>query len=437
MVMNRRILSLIHGRMIHRTLVDFLKLHSLLNFRHLQGRLPTIPNFPSQWHYAFEKARSYAPSLPLTHQDLLSRDFRKSRAISMRRRAIENYLWEVLAACNMRVCNELCTFLELSTSTLEKDIGYKGKEGYVKQRSGVKRVPKCSFMTYPTWNWKWFIIRSSYFALFESIEQRVPSEVFLLDEFTEVCRLHRNVDIHSSIHPSIHQVKRVVSRSRNPLKRNTLILSNESKRLKIRLDSERQLDEWFQDIIKVLEANRWLAPHRFGSFAPIRNKGFVKAFLDGEEYFGAAANAIENAKDTIYIQGWWLTPELFLKRPPALYPEYRLDRLLRKKAEEGVQIFIIVYKEVSYALGINSLYTKNVLSGLHPNIRVLRFPDHAPGGTLYWALHDKLVVVDNVQAFVGGLDLCMGRFDNDKHSVGDSVGAYEVWPGMDYSNPVC
>jgi hypothetical protein len=34
---------------------------------------------------------------------------------------------------------------------------------------------------------------------------------------------------------------------------------------------------------------------------------------------------------------------------------------------------------------------------LHPNIRVLRHPDHGPvGGTLYWAHHEKLVIVDNV-----------------------------------------
>jgi hypothetical protein len=35
-----------------------------------------------------------------------------------------------------------------------------------------------------------------------------------------------------------------------------------------------------------------------------------------------------------------------LKRPPAKYPEYRIDALLKRKAEEGVLIYIVVYKVI-------------------------------------------------------------------------------------------
>ena len=48
----------------------------------------------------------------------------------------------------------------------------------------------------------------------------------------------------------------------------------------------------------------------------------------------------------LLLQDWWLTPELYLRRPPAYFPEWRLDRLLQRKAEEGVKIHVIVYKEV-------------------------------------------------------------------------------------------
>jgi phospholipase D1/2 len=43
---------------------------------------------------------------------------------------------------------------------------------------------------------------------------------------------------------------------------------------------------------------------------------------------------------------------------------------------------------------------------------VLRHPDRASGSTkneLLWAHHEKLVVVDQIYAFVGGIDLCYGR----------------------------
>lgn len=46
------------------------------------------------------------------------------------------------------------------------------------------------------------------------------------------------------------------------------------------------------------------------------------------------------------ILDWWLSPELQLRRPAAKYPEWRLDRLLQRKAAEGVRIYVQVYKEV-------------------------------------------------------------------------------------------
>jgi hypothetical protein len=53
-----------------------------------------------------------------------------------------------------------------------------------------------------------------------------------------------------------------------------------------------------------------------------------------------------------------LSPELYLRRPPALFPEWRLDRLLLKKAKEGVKVYVIVYKEVSQTMSMGSHHTK-------------------------------------------------------------------------------
>jgi phospholipase D1/2 len=75
-------------------------------------------------------------------------------------------------------------------------------------------------------------------------------------------------------------------------------------------------------------------------------------------------------------QDWWLTPELYLRRPPAYHPEWRLDRLLKRKAEQGVKVHIIVYKEVTQTMSMSSKHTKNFLEALHPNITCLRHPDH-------------------------------------------------------------
>jgi len=41
-----------------------------------------------------------------------------------------------------------------------------------------------------------------------------------------------------------------------------------------------------------------------------------------------------------------LSPELYLRRPPGQFQDWRLDRLLLKKATQGIRVHIIVYQEV-------------------------------------------------------------------------------------------
>jgi hypothetical protein len=85
--------------------------------------------------------------------------------------------------------------------------------------------------------------------------------------------------------------------------------------------------------------------HRFESFAPERDGNNIKWYVDGRDYFWAISVALDKAKETIYIEDWWLSPELFLRRPPHVNQEYRIDQILKRRAEAGVKIYVIVYKE--------------------------------------------------------------------------------------------
>ena len=189
--------------------------------------------------------------------------------------------------------------------------------------------------------------------------------------------------------------------------------------------------------------------HRFRSFAPERDNNNIKWYVDGQDYFHAVSVALERAKETIYICDWWLSPELFLRRPPYFNQEWRLDKVLKRRAEAGVKIFVIVYKEVAQALTCNSEHTKHALQGLcpegtpgHGNIRVMRHPDHnvfenMSDMTFYWAHHEKFIVIDYELAFIGGLDLCFGRWDNRQHALADAHPAgveHEIFPGQDFNN---
>lgn len=123
--------------------------------------------------------------------------------------------------------------------------------------------------------------------------------------------------------------------------------------------------------------------HRFQSFAPEHEGNKVKWYVDARDYLWAVSVALERATETIYIADWWLSPELFLRRPPYFNQEWRLDQVLKRRAEAGVKIYVIVYKEVQQALTCNSAHTKHALRQLCPkgspgygNIKVLRHPDH-------------------------------------------------------------
>jgi phospholipase D1/2 len=189
--------------------------------------------------------------------------------------------------------------------------------------------------------------------------------------------------------------------------------------------------------------------HRFESFAPERDGNDIKWYVDGRDYYWAVSIALERAQETIYIADWWLSPELFMRRPPYFNQEWRLDQILKRRAEAGVKIYVIVYREVEAALTCNSAHTKHALHALcpegspgHGNIRVMRHPDHnvlenAADMTFYWAHHEKFIVIDYNLAFIGGLDLCFGRWDNHQHPLADLHPAgvkNEIWPGQDFNN---
>lgn len=177
----------------------------------------------------------------------------------------------------------------------------------------------------------------------------------------------------------------------------------------------------------------------------------VSWHVDGEDTFEAMYHAIRNAKHEILIAGWWICPDLFLIRPgrklegvkemskeKRVESDTQLRNLLLQKAEEGVRIYILIYREVKLALTLNSQYTKRSLN-VHSNIHVLRDPIFQIQSLGFWSHHEKIVCIDQSLAFVGGLDLCFGRYDHSGHPLSDGDPKKpdaHIWLGKDYSNPI-
>ena len=56
---------------------------------------------------------------------------------------------------------------------------------------------------------------------------------------------------------------------------------------------------------------------------------------------------------------------------------------------------------------------------------------------LFWAHHEKLCLIDGHLAFMGGLDMCYGRWDSNNHPIADAhPGNLDdiVFPGQDFNN---
>lgn len=66
---------------------------------------------------------------------------------------------------------------------------------------------------------------------------------------------------------------------------------------------------------------------------------------------------------------------------------------------------------------------------MHDNIKVYRHPNDAI--PILWSHHEKMCIIDQEIGFMGGLDICYGRWDNPTHNLKDP--GY-LWDGADYCN---
>ncbi|KAL8100395.1 phospholipase D zeta 1 isoform X2 [Apium graveolens] len=372
-------------------------------------------------------------ALPIIRPELGRQHSMSDRA----RVAMQGYLNHFLGNLDIVNSREVCKFLEVSTLSFSPEYGPKQKEDYVM----VNHLPKildddddrkcspCQWFNCCNDNWQkvWAVLKPGFLALLKDPFDTKPLDIIVFDV------LPPSDGIGGARVPLAVEIK-----ERNPL-RHSFKVSCGNRSIRLRSKSGAKVKDWVAAIndaaLRLPEG--WCHPHRFGSFAPPRglaeDGSEVQWFVDGRAAFESIASAIDEAKSEIFICGWWVCPELYLRRPFQTNASSRLDALLEAKAKQGVQIYILLYKEVALALKINSVYSKRRLLSIHENIRVLRYPDHFSSGVYLWSHHEKLVIIDNHICFIGGLDLCFGRYDSSDHKVGDVPP--KIWPGKDYYNP--
>ncbi|KAM9189911.1 phospholipase D1 isoform 2-T3 [Dugong dugon] len=336
------------------------------------------------------------PSLPRSSENRI-----REENFLGKRKQLEDYLTKLLKMPMYRNYHATTEFLDISQLSFIRDLGPKGIEGMIMKRSGGHRIPglNCCGQGRACYRWsrRWLIVKDS-FLLYMKPDSGAIAFVLLVDK----------------------EFKIKVGKKETETKYG-LRIDNLSRTLILKCNSYRQARWWGGAIEEFIQkhGSDFLKDHRFGSYAAIQENTLAKWYVNAKGYFEDVANAMEEAEEEIFITDWWLSPEIFLKRPVVEGNRWRLDCILKRKAQQGVRIFIMLYKEVGLALGINSEYSKRTLMRLHPNIKVMRHPDHVSSTVYLWAHHEKLVVIDQSIAFVGGIDLAYGRWDDNEHRLTD------------------
>ncbi|KAJ4939506.1 hypothetical protein JOQ06_028954 [Pogonophryne albipinna] len=394
-------IELKHGEftwVVKRKEKHFMELHKELQTYKTLMRIP----LPSRSHTVRRRTVRKSevremPSLPRGGGDELVRD----EQVSSRKRQLEDYLDKLLRMAMYRKYYHTMEFIDISQMSFIHDLGPKGLEGMIYKRSGGHRIPgmNCCGHSQACYRWskRWLVVKDSC-LLYMKPDSGAISFVLLLDK--EFC-----IKMDSKDTETKHGV-RVDSLSR------TLVF---------KCSSYRHASWWGQSIDSFVKnhGKAFLRDHRCGSFAQEQENIAAKWYVNGKNYMEDVADALEEAKEEIFITDWWLSPEIFLKRPVVEGNRWRLDCTLKRKAQQGVRIFVMLYKEVELALGINSGYSKRTLMHLHPNIKVMRHPDHVSSSVYLWAHHEKIVIIDQSVAFVGGIDLAYGRWDDREHRLTD------------------
>ncbi|KAL3499428.1 hypothetical protein ACH5RR_038521 [Cinchona calisaya] len=214
-----------------------------------------------------------------------------------------------------------------------------------------------------------------------------------------------------------------------------------------------------------------------GTYFPRRRGGSVELYQDAHVHEGFLPNimldnglqyqhgrcwhdifnAISQARRLVYITGWSVYHLVSLVRDTGGPTKCILGDLLKVKSQEGVRVLLLVWDDptsrsiLGYksegVMGTGDEETRRFFK--HSSVQVLLCPRSAGKGhswakqqevgTIY-THHQKTVIVDTdagdfrrkIIAFIGGLDLTMGRYDTAEHPIFRTL---QTVHKEDYHNP--
>jgi phospholipase D1/2 len=152
----------------------------------------------------------------------------------------------------------------------------------------------------------------------------------------------------------------------------------------------------------------------------LRQASRVAFLIDGAAYFAAFRETVRRASRSVIIIGWDINSRIDLIRdgsPSDDLPNGLSDFLRAAiKRRRGLKVYILAW-DFALLYALEREYLPLLKIGWQPHRRLRFHLDdcHPFGGSQ----HQKIVVIDDAVAFVGGLDLTKDRWDTPEHRPND------------------
>lgn len=144
----------------------------------------------------------------------------------------------------------------------------------------------------------------------------------------------------------------------------------------------------------------------------------VAVLVDGQEYFHALKQAILRARHSLLLLGWDLDSRTRLDREPGASEPNTIGALLDHvvRANPDLRANVLIWDTALIYSWQREFLTDLKFRWLGPRRLRFRRDDNHPLGASH---HQKIVVIDDAVAFIGGLDVTSGRWDVPAHAIDD------------------
>jgi phospholipase D1/2 len=153
-----------------------------------------------------------------------------------------------------------------------------------------------------------------------------------------------------------------------------------------------------------------------GVFSQPTGENTIKPFTTGEAYFEDVVREIDKATKEVFIAGWQINWDALLQ------PELRLYDVIYRNAARGIDFYVMPWNDTK-PVQTYEAQTVLVLSSINArlksekvakpgNVLVFAADSQADRNLLYYSHHQKQVVIDRKIAYIGGIDLAYGRYDD-------------------------